>query len=110
MKRSLGSQEFFIGGSDLEESIPRHVQLQGMRFTKIGSLPKDGTYGEMYVYSSGPNGKKICVKVIDEDALYDEDTDDVDINNGLGEIEAHKWLRKIDPKGEMFVTKRSILF
>jgi len=104
MKRILGSQEFFIGGSDLEESIPKHVQLQGMRFTKIGSLPKDGTYGEMYVYSSGPNGKKICVKVIDEDALYDEDTDDVDINNGLGEIEAHKWLRKIDPKGEMFVT------
>ena len=105
MKRSLGSQEFFIGGSDLEESIPRHVQLKGMRFTKIGSLPKDGTYGEMYVYSSGPNGKKICVKVIDEDALYDEDTDNVDINNGLGEIEAHKWLRKIDPKGDMFVTK-----
>ena len=105
MKRSLGSQEFFIGGSDLEESIPKHVLLQGMRFTKIGSLQKDGTYGEMYVYSSGPNGKKICVKVIDEDALYDEDTDDVDINNGLGEIESHKWLQKIDPKGEMFVTK-----
>jgi hypothetical protein len=105
MKRTLASHEFFIEGSDLELSMPKYVFLQGMRYEKIGRLQKDGTYGEIHVYSSGQTGKNICVKVIDEEALYDQDTEDVDINNGLGEIESHKWLHKIDPKGEMFVTR-----
>jgi hypothetical protein len=103
MKRTLASHEFFIEGSDLELSIPKYVFLQGMRYEKIGRLHKNGTYGEIHVYSSGQSGRNICVKVVDEEALYDQDTEDVDINNGLGEIESHKWLHTIDPKGEIFV-------
>jgi hypothetical protein len=95
MKRTLASHEFFIEGSDLELSIPKYVFLQGMRYEKIGRLHKNGTYGEVHVYSSGQSGRNICVKVVDEEALYDQDTKDVDINNGLGEIESHKWLHTI---------------
>jgi hypothetical protein len=106
--KPLKFNEFFIDKRDVQNMVPLRVYLQGDCFERMHTLSASGTYGELHVYSSKrrrSDGAMICVKLINEEALRNDDCTDVDVNNGLGEIESYKWLGEFDPKEELFAIR-----